>query len=179
MPNDELDLRDYLPAEAAIDARDAEISRLRAELDQIKGVCKENGLSIYKRQSKIDELQAELSDLRHRYNIAITQTQNFIARSALAESQRDRAVAELAETKEQLRLCIIDQATTEAKVEELEKDAARLYWLEGGNAGSIVFVDDDPEHWLVYESSEDDNPMAMEGTLRAAIDAAIAGEEGE
>tara|TARA_R110000823_G_scaffold270579_1_gene390135 strand:- start:139 stop:420 length:282 start_codon:yes stop_codon:yes gene_type:complete len=68
---------------------------------------------------------------------------------------------ELAEAKEQLRLCNVDQFTTAAELAEARKDAERYRWLRERHENTIMDI---------YNSI---SPAMKPELLDAAIDAAM------
>jgi hypothetical protein len=77
---------------------------------------------------------------------------------------------ELAEVKEQLRLCNVDQWTTAAELAEAKKDAERYRWLRNNTCKSSLY-----QHCGIEGS--DTEVMISGEVLDAEIDAAM--KEGE
>jgi hypothetical protein len=73
---------------------------------------------------------------------------------------------ELAEAKEQLRLCNVDQWTTAAELAEAKKDAERYRWLRDNTCKSSLY-----EHCGI--EGYDTEVMISGEVLDAAIDAAM------
>ena len=73
---------------------------------------------------------------------------------------------ELAEVKEQLRLCNVDQWTTAAELADARKDAERYRWLRDNKKGKAIAT---AALWAKHPYTDDERAKGVDATIDAAI----------